>query len=61
MKIGTLIRPARPMYCFDAPAPIVGIRMHCYGLEFAVVNGYPNNVSWRWYHLRDVRRVESFQ
>jgi hypothetical protein len=55
MNVGTLIRPARPTYCFDAPAPIVGKRMSRYGWEFAVVNGYPNNVSWRWYHLRDVR------
>jgi hypothetical protein len=59
MNIGTLIRPARPTYCFEAPAPIVGKRMGRYGWEFAVVNGYPNNVSWRWYHLRDVRRAVS--
>lgn len=57
MKVGQIIRPARPMPDFNTPAVIRGKRDSKWGIQYAVVNGYPRNVSVRWYYLRDVRPV----
>jgi hypothetical protein len=50
-----LIAPKRPMPDFTQPCKVVDKRLTRNGVEYAVVNGHPNNVSVRWYHIRSIR------
>lgn len=52
-----LIEAKRPTPNFPRPCQVVDKRMTRNGLQYAVINGQPNNVSVRWYHITAVRRV----
>lgn len=59
MRVGQIIRPVRQMPDFNTPAVIREKRLGAWGIQYAVVNGFPRNASVRWYYLRDVRPVQN--
>ena len=47
---GMIVCPLSPQANFSNPAEVVDVRTRPDGTrECAVINGYPNNVSKRWY------------
>jgi hypothetical protein len=57
--IGDLVKAKRPLPDFPSAEKIVDTRYRKNNgsREYAVVNGYPNNVSWRWYCANDLERA----